>query len=250
MAILKAVKYVADKNYKALFNILSDSRSAIQTICDPSSLNPIAAEIRGKIMSMEHNKAKIMLYWINTHNGIQGNEKADVLVKRAALKNKQRPAYDRVPLSYAKRLAKWSPCSLQVWQKRYEASPISNLTKIFFPDILIAYKIIKNIKKTHLTTQLFTGHGVNKAYLYKYKLSSSPGCICDENLEQTVEHLLIDCPRFSKTSFESECSMGVTIKKDNLSIIMQDNNCRTIFMKFALRVLRIISKENGSKHID
>ncbi|CAK1584821.1 unnamed protein product [Parnassius mnemosyne] len=247
MAIQRALKYIISKKYPGA-NIISDSRSAITTICDPVSLNPIASEIRTMIKTLEDNRKQVELYWIKAHCGIQGNERADELAKQAAIKNKQSPAYDKFPLSYAKRLIRNT--TLQIWQRKYEQATTSSITKKFFPNIVKAYKILKSIKMNNLVTHLFTGHGGNKAYLYKYKLSSSPCCICDENADQTIEHIVIDCPRFGKRRFETECSMGEEIVAENLKFIIEDDYCRPIFMKFALLALKSISKENGSKIID
>ncbi|CAK1589895.1 unnamed protein product [Parnassius mnemosyne] len=247
VAIHKAVKYMLDKKcYKA--NILSDSRSAIMTICNPSSLHPIAAEISSNLSAIESHDGKIEFYWIKAHCGLKGNERADELAKYAATKKKQRAIYDLFPLSYAKHLTRNN--TLLKWQHKYEEAATSETTKTFFPNIRVAYKILKNIKITNIITQLFTGHGGNKAYLFRFKLSSSPYCTCDDNSPQTVEHIIIDCPRFCTKRYECECSMGMTISKQNLCTIMEDNDCRSNFLNFALLVLKTMNKENGSTIID
>ncbi|CAK1589382.1 unnamed protein product [Parnassius mnemosyne] len=97
---------------------------------------------------------------------------------------------------------------------------------------------------------LFTGHGGNKAYLFRFKLSSSPYCTCDDSTEQTIEHLIIDCPRFGKKRYECECNMGMNIVRKNLSTIMADNDCRSHFIHFALSILRVVNTENGSTIVD
>ena len=45
--------------------------------------------------------------------------------------------------------------------------------------------------KQQLTTML-TGHGNTKAYLYRFKLITSPSCPCGKN-DQTTYHLLYKC---------------------------------------------------------
>jgi hypothetical protein len=44
---------------------------------------------------------------------------------------------------------------------------------------------------------LVTGHGNNKAYLYKYKIQESPTCSCKSG-EQTVDHIIYDCKLFEE----------------------------------------------------
>ncbi|CAK1577839.1 unnamed protein product [Parnassius mnemosyne] len=247
IAILKAIKFVIAKKISQA-NILSDSRSAITTICNPSALNPIAAEINSELNILEKRNGVINFYWIKAHCGLTGNERADELAKYAAAHKKQRPAYDLFPLSYAKYLTRSH--TLLNWQHKYEEASTSETTRTFFPSITMAYKILRNISLTNIITQLLTGHGGNKAYLYRFKLAPSPHCTCDNSSYQTLEHIILDCPRFGKKRFECECSMGMDLKSKNLSLIMADDYCRSYFLGFALSILKVINKENGSKVVD
>ncbi|CAK1580988.1 unnamed protein product [Parnassius mnemosyne] len=139
-AILKALDMMCkiSKLKKAI--ILSDSRS--ECLTDSSSLHSLAVEIRERLKELKNKDGDIEFYWVKAHIGISGNERADELAKKAALTNKQAAAYDKCPMSFAKRLTRNSNCMR--WQQRYNKVTTGAVTKIFFPDIRQAHlKILK-----------------------------------------------------------------------------------------------------------
>ncbi|XP_045540849.1 ribonuclease H-like [Papilio machaon] len=81
------------------YNILSDSRSALQTLADPDDTHPLAEEARKNIRRIKTRGNTINLYWVKAHVGITGNERADALAKDAALKLKKKPDYEQCPVS-------------------------------------------------------------------------------------------------------------------------------------------------------
>jgi hypothetical protein len=59
-----------------------------------------------------------------------------------------------------------------------------------YPTVEQRLKIILPISPEF--TALVTGHGKTKAYLYRFKLTDSPTCPCNEG-DQTAEHLIYTC---------------------------------------------------------
>ena len=45
-------------------------------------------------------------------------------------------------------------------------------------------------------TQMLTGHGCFRKYLYKYKHEDSPECPTCRGIEEDARHLFFACPRF------------------------------------------------------
>ncbi|CAK1581407.1 unnamed protein product [Parnassius mnemosyne] len=244
-AILKALDMMCkiSKLKKAI--ILSDSRSALECLTDSTSLQPLAVEIRERLRELKNKDGDVEFYWVKAHIGIPGNERADELAKKAALSNKQAAVYDKCPLSFAKRLTRDSTC--MGWQQRYNEATTGAVTKIFFPDIRQAHSTLKNIKLDNVKTQLLTGHGGFKAYLFKYKLTQSPSCACSSEVDETILHLLIDCPRFAMKRLECEQKMGIAIKDTTLKYAINNDDCRTHFLKYAEIVVPTAGKANGSK---
>ncbi|CAK1577941.1 unnamed protein product [Parnassius mnemosyne] len=244
-AILKALDMMCKFGELKKGIILSDSRSALECLTDSSSLHPLAAEIRERIRSLVNKNGEVKFYWIKAHIGIPGNERADELAKKAALSNKQAPVYDKCPLSFAKRLTRDSTCVK--WQQRYSEAATGAVTKNFFPDVREAHKTLKQIRMDNIKAQLLTGHGGFKAYLFKFKLAQSPSCVCSNEIEEKIEHLLIDCPRFTIQRMECEHKMGIAINITNLKYVINNDDCRIHFLKYAEYVVRCAGKANGSK---
>ncbi|KAI5632291.1 RNase H domain-containing protein [Phthorimaea operculella] len=95
VAIAKAVSHMTKYQKYRKCNIISDSRSALDCLCDPDSVHPIVAEIQTLINDITMLGGEIRLFWIKAHAGIPGNERADELAKQAALKSKTKPVYDK-----------------------------------------------------------------------------------------------------------------------------------------------------------
>ncbi|CAK1585042.1 unnamed protein product [Parnassius mnemosyne] len=241
-AILKALTFVKSKNEFNKANILSDSRSALECLSNPSTVHPIAAEILTKINEIRNNRGDVKLYWIKAHCGILGNERGDELAKLAAETSKQAPVYDCFPLSYAKRQLRDN--TINTWQERYTKAETGAVTRRFFPDVTESYKTIEKINVNNLISQILTGHGGFKAYLFRFKLAESPYCSCDNQTSQTIEHILIDCPKFQLARLECELRMGFVLQEETLNRAINNNDSRTHFLKFAISSVEKIVKEN------
>lgn len=85
--------------------------------------------------------------------------------------------------------------SLMEWQNRWDDSCKGRWT----------HKVISNVSvwygRTHgdldyYFTQVISGHGCFRSYLYKYKHDISPFCPSCTEVEETAEHVFFDCPRF------------------------------------------------------
>ena len=92
MALLNAVETALkypDNNYL----IFSDSLSALQALAINKTCvksNPYICAIKSKLCEFtSKSKYKIKFVWIPAHRGIQGNEEADQLAKKASLSTSQ-----------------------------------------------------------------------------------------------------------------------------------------------------------------
>lgn len=242
-AILRAVQWMETRN-EVEFIVASDSRSGLEIICDTDTVHPIAFSIRASLRELHNKGVNVKLFWVKAHIGIIGNERADELAKRAALHNKQVAWYDKFPLSYAKHIIR--NATVQVWQDRYMAASAGGTTKLFFRDVALAYRVLREIRLNNFLTQIFTGHGGFRAYLYKFKLADSPLCTCGSDEPQTVLHILFYCSKFVRLRFDCECAMDIDIVVDNLGYILATVNTRELFLVYARAILRRVGLENGS----
>ncbi|GBP22762.1 hypothetical protein EVAR_13553_1 [Eumeta japonica] len=99
MVALQRARRRVKKGKDWLVNVFSDSRSALEVLTGPKTYYPLAHEARRNISEIIAEGRAVRLFWVRAHVGIAGNERADELVKRAALTKKTAADYDKFPLS-------------------------------------------------------------------------------------------------------------------------------------------------------
>nr|XP_037872684.1 uncharacterized protein LOC119629756 [Bombyx mori] len=189
LALCRATHEAAEHRAKSV-GIYSDSLSALQTTANWNALHPLAVEARENLRKALLRSKRISLFWIKAHAGLEGNERADKLAKESALRSKRRPDYDLCPISFVKRSIRME--SLDEWNHRYRGGETAGVTKIFFPDALTAYRVIKKINIDGVTTQMLTGHGGFSEYLHRFKCRENPSCICEPGKPESRKKLATD----------------------------------------------------------
>jgi hypothetical protein len=93
------------------------------------------------------------------------------------------------------------------WQRQWEGIEKRALCRSFFPTVEQRLKV--KLPITPEFTALVTGCGKTKAYLYRFKLTDSPTCPCNEGA-QTPEHLIYTCKilAFERNSLEQHITAG------------------------------------------
>ncbi|XP_013197886.2 uncharacterized protein LOC106140796 [Amyelois transitella] len=243
LAICEATRRVIKYN-ASTFGVYSDSMAALQTVTSPVSLHPLAVKTRENLKTITRQNKSIKLFWIKAHAGLEGNERADQLAKEAAVNTKRKADYDLCPVSCVKGILRKR--SLGVWDDRYRLGETAGTTKIFFPVASDAYKVVRQITLSGPITQILTGHGGFADYLCKFKCRNSPECECDPGVNETVPHLLTDCPIFGRQRADLEYKIGCKIILDNLAGIIRNKN-RKDFLKFMKYIVTVVNKKNSSK---
>ncbi|XP_063838171.1 uncharacterized protein LOC135087301 [Ostrinia nubilalis] len=206
LAIWKASGQIL-KGAEASYGLYSDSRAALETITNHDSLHPLAVETRKNLRTAFTQGKAVSLFWVKAHAGLPGNERADELAKEAALASKRKPDYDRCPISYVKRLIRED--TLDKWNDRYTQGDTASTTKSFLPDAYTAYKFARKIGPTGMLTQILTGHGGFAQYLNRFKCRDNPSCICNPDCEETVLHLLTECPVHARDRYDTETKLDM-----------------------------------------
>ncbi|XP_063544290.1 uncharacterized protein LOC134752526 [Cydia strobilella] len=242
MALYQATSMAKDKEHRTV--IYCDSRSSLQAVADPNSLNPIAVKIRENLEEALTWGNPIELSWIKAHVGLEGNERADQLAKAAALDPEKTPLYNKFPLSFAKRIIRAR--TLRRWQSRYEETERASGTKLFFRDVRGAKRIMERLGNRNTIAQLLTGHGGFKQYLHRFKLSNDPHCSCDGQTVETVTHILTECPRYGPERYACECAIDMSVTEGNFVRMLEDDGIRKHFVDFAEGVIRRAARQNGA----
>jgi len=108
-----------------------DSKAAFLAITDKLSTHPLAVDTRRKIIELR-TTTTITFHWIKGHTGLQGNERADYLVKTVASYNPN-ITYDTIPVSREKQLLE--DYYTQIWDATYINSGKASHTKLLIPSI-------------------------------------------------------------------------------------------------------------------
>ncbi|XP_037869239.1 uncharacterized protein LOC119629006 [Bombyx mori] len=87
LALNYAVKEAQLRN-GSTFGVFSDSKAAFLTVTNHGSLHPLAVDTRNMLKQCTLQNKTVALYWIKSHAGLEGNERADQLAKEAALLSK------------------------------------------------------------------------------------------------------------------------------------------------------------------
>ncbi|KAL0830238.1 hypothetical protein ABMA28_002449 [Loxostege sticticalis] len=243
LAICKATGGIL-KGRERSYGLYSDSMAALETVANHSSLHPLAVESREHLRKALTQGKDVSLYWIKAHAGLQGNERADELAKEAALASKRKPDYDRCPVSYAKKSIRNR--SIVKWSERYRVGETASVTKLFFPDAGDAYRLIRKIRPAGLLTQILTGHGGFSQYLHRFKCGENPSCDCDPSVEQTVPHLLSDCPIFDQQRFDFEQKYAEKITKSKYHELIASKATREAFTLYCEKICAVTLKKNKS----
>ncbi|XP_063835567.1 uncharacterized protein LOC135084759 [Ostrinia nubilalis] len=225
LAICKASGMILRRGEDS-YGVYSDSRAALETIANHGSLHPLAVETRKNLRTALAQGKAVSLFWVKAHAGLPGNERADELAKEAALSLKRKPDYDKCPVSHVRKLLR--DTTLDRWNSRYLDGDTASITKVFLPDAIQAYKFVRKIGPTGMLTQILTGHGGFSQYLNRFKCRDNPSCACDPAREETVVHLLTECPIHNRERFDLENRLDLTVNKENLHTLLRATEAGTV----------------------
>jgi len=130
--------------------------------------------IRKEIKRLEDQQWIVFFSWVKVHVGIQGNEMADRLAKKAATDDIGELVYDKIPRETM--ITEGKENELTKWQEQWTSSTKGAVSKLFFPCIKERMKTMIPISAEF--TAMVTGHGLTRSYLHRFKIIPNSTCPC------------------------------------------------------------------------
>ncbi|XP_067122858.1 uncharacterized protein [Centruroides vittatus] len=176
LAILEALQYIRDKPMfrNKTIRINSNNKTALAQIRKLRTKLTIVQETINLLMLLRGKEIKILLNWVKRHSGITGNERADLLAKKAA-KADIAISLNTLPSSMFK--IQLDNIMARLWQQMWEAEKTSRLAFEFFPSIQDK-RHMSFYHPNFITTKIVTGHGNFKAYLKHFLNRGNQKCPC------------------------------------------------------------------------
>ena len=172
-----------------------DSQAAILALDNPKISSETVREAVEKLNQLADRVRLLQIVWIPAHKGYDGNERADVLAKRGAA------LPDGMMLRVAKPRSSIK-CDIKdaiyaKWEQEWKTAMIANHAKSFYgkPDPNKA-KYVYKLARLELGrfVRIITGHNNLNFFQAKLGLATSPVCrLCNEG-DETITHMMTDCP--------------------------------------------------------
>lgn len=131
--------------------------------------------------------------------------------------------------------------SLQLWQERWDRSRRGRWTHRLIPNVDRWVNRDKG-EVGYYVTQLLSGHGCFRAYLFRFRRADSPYCPCCGEVQEDAEHVFFCCPRFTEHRNYLERILDVRITPENLIESMLSSieawNAVTEYAENVIKLLR------------
>jgi ribonuclease HI len=206
-AIRMAIDYI-ESNANELegkeISIYSDSMSGLMALRKSDCLDAELYNIRKNIQLLQMEKRiKVLLHWVPGHENVTGNEMADMAAKEAVYEES-----DNDYIEWSKSLIKreMQKGSKAIWQSEWGKATSGRLTHKLFPRIGTALAFSAHPKLNEydkiLLRRAASGHFPCNSYLLRFKRRTDQPCRFCQFREETLEHLILNCPRFGQIKFE------------------------------------------------
>ena len=170
-----------------LLAILTDSKPAIRVLekLDSGTEAPrsaIEARIHQVLGTLENNRQDTYIAWVKGHKDIKGNEKADKLSKETSILGHESEGVV-------------TPAGLRAWARRVRAEARGGIGE----GILGWHR-----RAISAYTWCVTEKGPQNKWLHKLKKSDTPACRCQQQEEQSGEHLAARCSLLTRARSQVE----------------------------------------------
>ena len=183
-AFLRALTWIQQESHPAqTVLVLTDSMSMTKAIeaNDPKDNDPWMKQIKEAIIDTPN---RIILLWIPSHCGVDGNEKADELADKGTLLDQTETIVTHSIIKAKIRNRKWEPTHDRARATYAERRKPKDIEKSWPKHVRSAY------------AKLRTGHSKDlREYRHRIGIEEDPYCPCGSGEAETIEHVICKCPR-------------------------------------------------------
>ncbi|KAF6197538.1 hypothetical protein GE061_008502 [Apolygus lucorum] len=197
LAIAEALSWISEQNIPEdarKVTLWTDSQVSLDCLRNLKIRTQTVEWIRRTVWSLRNGNWRVAIRWVRAHDGTVGNEEADRLAKEAAMDEEAEVSFHLAPLIFVSRMS--SDASQREWNREWNLSQKGRHTWNFYPSISARRK--SELQISYKMTQALTGHGRNKASLFRFGQAEDPFCGCDGVTEQTWDHLINGCQLFEQ----------------------------------------------------
>ena len=209
IAIAEALSYIESTDHINTV-ILTDSKSSLQHLARCTSTfrgTSIAYTVLDNVLRLRSLGKNVILQWIPSHVGLEGNEIADLLAKQAIS--------DGIPIISSPFYTNFIPKIKQIcytfWAEYFDKRSLEKgiWYKTIQPHPLTSPWInnqILNRKKTIVALRLRAGHIPGNKFLCLMGKSTTASCVyCNSNSVDDVYHILMECVQNEALRKEISC---------------------------------------------
>ena len=137
VAILKALEHIQNlhlaEDAENIVLVNTDSKVTLGTLNNRNKHYMLMEIKRMAIKKLEDQQWTMVFNWVKAHIGIEGNEMADRLAKKASTDNAIELVYNKIPRETI--MTEGQKIEMSEWQEQWTSSTKAAVSKLFFPYI-------------------------------------------------------------------------------------------------------------------
>ena len=197
-AVRKACEQLQSISDLKYVKIFIDSQATIKALANPTVRSKTVEQAATALQNLASRARSVTVVWIPAHKGYIGNERADGLAKRGALTTDAQTAlHTYIPAIHLKN--KINKAAYDEWTTEWNAQNGVHHARSFYkgPDASKA-RFVYNLARLELGrfVRIISGHNNLHFFQTKLGLWSDPSCRFCGTGQETIRHLLDDCPCF------------------------------------------------------
>ncbi|QRV96882.1 Reverse transcriptase from transposon X-element protein [Ceratobasidium sp. AG-Ba] len=204
-----------------------------------------------KRLTRTHPGLSIMTTWVPAHEGVPGNEAADVAAKEAARgissSPEDLPPYlcNQITASPAAAKQAFKETQRDIWRQRWEECASNGNARIRSIDESTSsntfHKLAQTMPRRHtsLLIQLRTGHIPLNAYLHRFGFTESSNCPACNQRAETVKHYLMNCPAYEEA--RQRRNIASPASANSLSLLLSSKEAARHLMTYVRETGRFLT---------